>query len=117
LIDSESALAIDLQNSNLVYVSVKGIGTYISNDGCKSWMPKKSSPTYNINSIATDPNIPNIVYMGTQSGAYVSYDQGEHWSQINDGLIGTDIVYSIAIDSQSNVYSTTPFGIFKLESK
>jgi len=47
----------------------------------------------------------------------VSFNGGQSWDQINDGLLGANVVYSIVVDLQSNVYVATPYGIFKLESK
>jgi hypothetical protein len=70
-----------------------------------------------MNSIAFDPNKPDTIYAGTDSGAYVSFDVGQTWGQINDGLLGATVVYSIVVDNDSNVYAATPYGIFKLESK
>jgi len=58
-----------------------------------------------------------ILYAGTDGGAYVSFDAGATWGQINDGLVGSNIIYSIAVDNESNVYAATPYGVFKLEVK
>ena len=43
--------------------------------------------------------------------------EGNHWGEINDGLLGATVVYSIAVDENSTVYATTPSGIFKLGAK
>jgi photosystem II stability/assembly factor-like uncharacterized protein len=51
------------------------------------------------------------------SGAYVSFDGGKTWVQINNGLLGATVVYSIVVDKDNNVYAATPYGIFKLEGK
>ena len=113
---SETALAIDPQNPARVYVTLQDTGLMISNDACKTWTTRHNGiADKKINSIATNPNQPGVVYLATDAGAFISYNQGETWTQINDGLIGNTIVYSIAVDSQSNVYATTPFGIFKLD--
>jgi photosystem II stability/assembly factor-like uncharacterized protein len=118
LVDSESNLAIDPSNSSIVYVISETKGFYVSSNGCENWQQRNIGlPYLGLNSIATDPIASNVIYAGTQSGAYISYDQGEHWGQINDGLIGSTIVYSIAVDSQSNVYATTPNGVFRLERR
>jgi|GEM_PF-1058610 len=77
--------------------------------------PRFASPV--INTLALDPNQPDTVYAGTDGGAYVSYDYGETWGQVNDGLLGATVVYSIVVDKDSNVYAATPYGIFKLERK
>jgi len=71
----------------------------------------------NINALKFDPVLPDTVYAGTDSGAYVSFDGGETWGQVNDGLLGATVVYSIVVDQDSNVYAATPYGIFKLENR
>jgi photosystem II stability/assembly factor-like uncharacterized protein len=70
-----------------------------------------------VNTIAIDPNNPDTVYAGTDSGAYISFDGGLTWNEINDGLLGATVVYSIVVDKDSNVYAATPYGIFILEGK
>jgi len=70
-----------------------------------------------MNSIAFDLKNSATLYAGTDEGAYISLDSGIAWNQINDGLLGATVVYSIAVDKDSNVYAATPYGIFKLENK
>ena len=70
-----------------------------------------------VNTLAIDPNHPNTIFAGTQAGAFVSFNDGVSWYEINNGLLGATVVYSIAIDQESNVYAATPYGIFKLEGK
>jgi photosystem II stability/assembly factor-like uncharacterized protein len=71
-------------------------------------------PNIHKNSIAFDPNNPDTLYVGTNDGAYISLDSGKTWNQINEGLVNSTVVYSIAVDKDSNVYAATPFGIFQL---
>jgi photosystem II stability/assembly factor-like uncharacterized protein len=113
-----SRFAIDPNNSAIVYLATRGNGVYTSQDGCKSWQASKAGlDNQFINTVATDARNSNLVYAGTDSGAYISTDGGETWGQINDGLLGATVVYSIVVDKDSTVYATTPYGIFKLESK
>ena len=48
-----------------------------------------------IRAIATHPENPELVYVGTQNGPYRSTDQGEHWEKLNvpdnDHLVIRDI--------------------------
>jgi len=114
---SDSRLALDLQGSRL-YLASPGRGVLISTDNCQSWQTSNESlSNLFVNTIATDPNDSNKIYAGTDGGAYISFDGGATWGQVNDGLLGATVVYSIAVDKDSNVYAATPYGIFKLEGK
>jgi photosystem II stability/assembly factor-like uncharacterized protein len=114
---SDSRLALDLQGSRL-YLASSGQGVMISTDKCQSWQASNNGlGNLFVNTVAIDPNNSDILYAGTDGGAYVSFDGGLTWGQVNDGLLGSNIVYSIAVDKDSNVYAATPYGIFKLESR
>jgi photosystem II stability/assembly factor-like uncharacterized protein len=114
---SDSRLALDLQGSRL-YLATPGQGVMISTDNCQSWQASNDGlSNLFINVLAIDPNNSNKVYAGTDGGAYISFDGGQTWGQVNDGLLGATVVYSIAVDKDSNVYATTPYGVFKLEGK
>jgi photosystem II stability/assembly factor-like uncharacterized protein len=90
----------------------------VSTDKYQSWQASNNGlGNLFVNTVAIDPNNSDIVYAGTDGGAYVSFDGGGTWGQVNNGLIGSNIVYSIAVDKEGNVYAATPFGVFKLEQK
>ena len=112
----DSPLATDLSDSSRVYLATQGKGIPISADGCQTWRPSGLSDVY-VNTIAIDPNNPEMLYAGTDGGAYVSYDYGTTWGQVNDGLLGATVVYSIAVDKNSKVYAATPYGVFNLENR
>jgi photosystem II stability/assembly factor-like uncharacterized protein len=115
---SYSALAIDPQDENHLFLATAGEGVKESTDGCVSWtLLINGLGNLFVNSVVIDPNQPDTVYAGTDGGAYVTYDSGETWGQINDGLLGATVVYSILVDSQSQVYAATPYGIFILQGK
>jgi len=114
---SDTRLALDLQGTRL-YLATPGQGVLASTDNCGSWQASNEGlSNLFVNTIAIDPNDSNKIYAGTNGGAYISFDGGQTWGQVNDGLLGATVVYSIAIDPESNVYAATPYGIFKLEGK
>jgi photosystem II stability/assembly factor-like uncharacterized protein len=115
--DSDTRMVVDPRNSNHIFL-VSSNGVNYSPDGCKSWFQQNSGlGNLFVNSIAIDPQDSDTLYVGTDIGAYVSFDFGHTWNQINDGLLGISVVYSIAVDKNSNVFTATPYGVFKLESK
>ena len=115
-LDTYRPMAIDPLNGNHV-LAINDGRLLESDDSCNTTKAFPSVPSTSINSIAFDPNETGTLYAGTDSGAYISFDSGQTWSQINKGLHDTMVIYSIATDSESNVYATTPFGIYRLESK
>lgn len=116
--EMNSAVAIHPDNPGDIYVATAdGLG--ITRNGCSSWVDPKGLDARHINSVALNPEVPEIVYAGTDAGVYISYDAGDNWGVVNDGLLGALMIYSVAVDpaNPDNVYVSTPYGIFKLESK
>ncbi|MBN1437855.1 MAG: tetratricopeptide repeat protein [Anaerolineales bacterium] len=111
-----SMMAVNPQDRKRIWAATRGGGVMASPDGCLSWT-RMNTGLRNLfaHAIAIDPNNPQTMYAGTNGGVYISFDAGQHWDPINDGLLGATVVYSIVIDTQSNVYASTPYGIFKLE--
>jgi hypothetical protein len=59
----------------------------MSNDYGKTWKNISSNiPASPVNVIKEDPANENILYLGTDNGAYVSFDQGQSWEAFNNGL-------------------------------
>jgi tetratricopeptide (TPR) repeat protein/photosystem II stability/assembly factor-like uncharacterized protein len=117
---SYSRLAIDPRDSDRLILATRGRGILLSVDGCQSWeYSNMGLDNYFVNTVAIDPDNPDTIYAGTDSGLYISFDGGEHWGEANGGLLGALVVYSIVVDPQdpSNVYAATPYGIFKLETR
>ena len=111
-----SRLTLDPRDDDHLYLPTRFDGVMVSEDGCESWQPSNNGlGSLFVNTVAIDPGNPDTLYAGTDGGAYVSFDGGASWGEINEGLLGATVVYSIVVDSQSNVYAATPYGIFKLE--
>lgn len=116
--DIEKQLLIDPRDGRHLLIAQTLDTMFESRDGCDSWKaiaPVVSDQT-KVNTLALDSNHPDTIYAGTDGGAYVSFDFGQTWNQINDGLLGATVVYSIVVDKDGNVYAATPYGIFKLET-
>ena len=109
-------LAVDPRDSDRLLAG--GSTALVSEDGCQTWKPSNNGlGDYFVNAITYDLKNREIVYAGTNSGAYISFDSGAHWSPINDGLLGGTVIYSIVVDEESNVYAATPLGIFQLTNQ
>lgn len=50
------------------------------------WMIKESSPVFGYSlSFIQDPVEPNLVFLGTENGLWISFDRGENWEQFKNG--------------------------------
>ena len=111
-------MAVDPRDSDRLLLATLGEGVWISEDGCDTWQKDATGIRGQfVNAVVIDPRQPEGVYAGTDNGAFVSFDGGENWAPINDGLLGALVVYSVAMDAQSQVYAATPYGIFRLEAR
>jgi len=114
---SATRAVVDPGDGDQLWVATQGQGVLASRDGCRSWQPENEGlGSLFVNSLAVDPNS-DTIYAGTDDGAYVSFDGGLHWGAINEGLLGANVVYSIAVDLVSEVYAATPYGVFRLEAR
>jgi ligand-binding sensor domain-containing protein len=109
-------MAIDPFDGNHVFL-IDDSMLLESHNSCNTTQIFATPPNMNVNSIAFDPNNPGTLYAGTDNGAYISFDSGKSWNQINDGLLDSSVVYSIAVDKDGNVYASTPNSIYQLDSK
>ena len=105
-----SSITASAQQVGRVYVSLNGYRfdnftpyLYFSEDYGKSWQSISSNlPTEPINVIKEDPNNPNVLYVGTDGGLYVSLDRGQHFMSWNAGLPRSVSVHDIAIQKREN---------------
>ncbi len=93
-----SDLAVDPQNSNVLYLATGdrdgldtyGVGVYKSTDGGASWNPTGLFSTYDsesliINALEIDPNNSQIIFAGSRSGLHKSIDGGATWTTVISG--------------------------------
>ncbi|MDO5978517.1 sialidase family protein [Flavivirga spongiicola] len=77
-----------------VYVTLNGyrwddftVYVYMSNDYGETWKDIGSNiPASPVNVIKEDPVNENILYLGTDNGAYVSFNRGQSWEAFSKGL-------------------------------
>jgi len=92
-----------------VYVTLNGFreddfGCYVykSTDFGKTFKSLKANlPDETVNVIRDDPKNPNLLYLGTDMGIYVSLDQGLNWQSLCNNL-PTIPVHDLAIHPREN---------------
>lgn len=105
-----SRVVASQHNVSRVYVSLNGYRfddfspyLFLSEDFGATWMPiGKDLPTEPINVVREDPKNPNIIYVGTDGGLYVSFNKGQSFMMWNAGLPKSVPVHDIAIQVREN---------------
>ena len=127
-------LAIDPTNQNRIYAAARNVGVYIITDTAANGgqvllrneaneISKSRFNNVDINSVAVDPNNPNVVYAGAyaawyghSNGVFRSTDYGMGtWTNIN-GNLGSDInIQGISVNPHNSyVYIASFAGTWKL---
>jgi photosystem II stability/assembly factor-like uncharacterized protein len=91
-----------------VYVTLNGyrwddfsVYAYMSDDYGKTWKNISSNiPASPVNVIREDPENENILYLGTDNGAYITFNQGLSWEAFSNGFPSVAI-HDIAIQPEA----------------
>ncbi|WP_378179985.1 glycosyl hydrolase [Aquimarina sp. SS2-1] len=92
-----------------VYVSLNGYRQdeftpyiYMSDDYGQTWVNiGKGLPISAVNVIKEDPKNENVLYVGTDNGAYVSLDRGKSWQAFSKGIPNV-AVHDIVVQPEAN---------------
>jgi photosystem II stability/assembly factor-like uncharacterized protein len=90
-----------------------------SHDGGRTWTPIAAGlaegGTLNaVNVVREDPVRRGLLYAGTERGAFVSFDDGDHWQPLQNGLPRTS-VRDITIHDKDLVIATHGRGFYIME--
>lgn len=92
-------IAVDPRNSKIVYVVFAGFGTghvYKSVNAGVTWTDISTTlPDVPTHCVFLDPQYPDVVYIGSDMGLYVSTDGGTTWATHNTGLPDWTMVYDL----------------------
>jgi photosystem II stability/assembly factor-like uncharacterized protein len=102
----------------VLYAVQRGVGFVSSADECRSWTSVNDRiGNLAINSLAADPGHRGRLFIGTDTGAFLSLDGGRTWDAIDAGLPSLPMVFSIAVDSHGRVLAATPEGFYQLRER
>jgi len=110
-------IAVDGNDSAIVYAGTFGAGIYKSSDHGGTWSATNQGlGNLTILTLAIDPSIPNTIYAGTGGGGvFKSVDAAGSWQAVNSGLTNPAIL-SVRVDpsDSATLYaSTSGGGVFK----
>jgi photosystem II stability/assembly factor-like uncharacterized protein len=87
-------VVVDPSDENIVYATFNGLRwhdpqphVFRSTNKGTDWEDISSNlPDAPVNAFAVDNNFSNILYLGNDVGMYVSFDTGQNWEVLGDGL-------------------------------
>lgn len=87
---SITSVAVDPTNSKIVYAGLGGFGSphvFQSKDGGISWNAIGGNlPDIPVNAIVIDPDLPGVLYVGTDIGVFWTTDGGKTWAILGQRL-------------------------------
>ncbi len=105
------SIAVDPNQSNIVYAGSWGGGVFKSVNGGKTWsFAGEGLGVLYIDSLAVDPEVSTTVYAGTHGGGvYKSTNGGVSWYSVNNGIQNRAVVYTITVNpgNHSLLYAGT----------
>ena len=111
-------ILVDSRDSNVIYASghrgaLPG-GFFKSTDGGKTWKESKELKEQAVHAMAQSAKDPNMLFLGTKNGIYVSKDSGDDWERIESETMPLDI-NSMAVDPRSTgtIYAGTTWRPYK----
>ncbi len=111
-------LLVDSRDSNVIYASghrgkLAG-GFFKSSDAGKTWKESKELATQAIHAMVQSAKDPNMIFVGTKNGIYMSKDSGEGWERIESESMPLD-VNSMAVDPRNTntIYAGTTWRPYK----
>ncbi|MDI1240668.1 MAG: AvrE-family type 3 secretion system effector, partial [bacterium] len=111
-------LFVDSRDSNVIYVSghrgkLAG-GFYKSTDGGVTWKESKDLREQAIHAMTQAKADPNLIYVGTKDGVWMSNDSGDNFKRVESGTMPLDI-NSVAVDPKNNntLYAGTTWRPYK----
>ncbi len=118
-----NVLAVDPNNSDVLYLGTDDDGIYKSINGGENWEKLIPSASFGVGDIVVDPQNSNNVYMGTVDyfrlsesrgvlgdfGVYKSTDGGTTWEEFNSGLNHLG-VFSLELSEERILYAGTRAG-------
>jgi photosystem II stability/assembly factor-like uncharacterized protein len=112
-------MAINPNNTNVIYLATGGTGVHKSDDGGINWKAINNGlDDLIILALEMDPVNARVLYAATaQGGVFVTEDAGDSWTPMNRGLFNKTIT-SLSIDPNDNtiIYAGTEGGgVFRID--
>jgi BNR/Asp-box repeat len=89
----------DKTKPGYVYAAIEAGALVQSHDGGRTWIDKVQGGPYDTHTLATHKQMPGRLYSAAGDGYFESYDYGQTWKRLVEGLGDYDYLFSVAVDS------------------
>lgn len=114
------AIGVDPKNPSTVYIGTKDDGVYMSFDGGRHWLPRRTGlddvrVTAEVQQIVFTPGAPARMFLATAMGVFESTDEGMSWRKQMAGITDVLMVTALALDPTRPeiMYAGTSGGVYK----
>jgi photosystem II stability/assembly factor-like uncharacterized protein len=105
-------------DANTCYVAYSGYRThnedrtylYVTRDLGKTWEDISGGMNNPVNDIEEDPDNSNILYLATDYGLYVTFDQGKHWMRMSSSQVPDVVISDLAIQPRDRQLIIATYG-------
>jgi photosystem II stability/assembly factor-like uncharacterized protein len=88
----------DASNPDYLFVAIEAGALVQSRDGGRTWIDRVEQGPYDTHTLATHRKAPKSLYSAAGDGYFESFDYGESWSRLMEGLRHSYLV-GLAVDS------------------
>jgi photosystem II stability/assembly factor-like uncharacterized protein len=107
-------VAIDPNNTNILYAAVGAQGVWQSSDAGESWAPVIGSINELVLTLAINPVHSRVIYAGTGRGVYYSSSAGQLWEPRNDGLLNANVLSLVGVPERpGGLFATTGLDVYR----
>jgi photosystem II stability/assembly factor-like uncharacterized protein len=107
-ITSVIAFAFDPQNADIIYAAANCDLVFRSSDGGTNWIRSPESVPRCVRDLLVDPQNPDTVFAGTDSGLFKSANGGSSW--VFESGVPSSSITGLAVDRMGRIYAATSGG-------
>jgi len=104
--------------ANTCYVVYSGYRThnedktyvYVTRDLGKTWEDISSGMNCPANDIEEDPNNPDLLYLATDYGLYITFDRGKNWMRLTGPQVPDVVINDLAIQKRDREMVVATYG-------
>ncbi|MGC8892582.1 MAG: VPS10 domain-containing protein [Candidatus Saccharicenans sp.] len=83
---------------------------FVTKDLGKTWEDISGGMNNPVNDLEEDPDNPDVLYLATDYGLYVTFDRGQHWSRMSSNQVPDVVISDLAIQPRDRELIIATYG-------